>query len=66
MNQEQFGISNEDLVDIYKNVQMVIHAAADVRFDQALPNLILTNVRGTKEILKISENIENLEVHFES
>ncbi|XP_055387561.1 fatty acyl-CoA reductase wat-like [Condylostylus longicornis] len=59
---ENIGISDNDLKDIYENVNIVLHAAADVRFDEKLVNLILTNLRGTRELLKISEKIKNLEV----
>lgn len=61
LQQMQVGINEEDLNKIRENVNVVIHAAADIRFNVPLLDLVRSNVRGTKEILEISRRIENLE-----
>lgn len=58
----EMGISAEDQKAIADNVQIVLHSAADVRFDETLRHLILCNIRGTRELLKLAERIRNLEV----
>ncbi|XP_037036572.1 fatty acyl-CoA reductase wat-like [Bradysia coprophila] len=54
------GISDDDRKEIIANVEIVIHAAADVRFDKSLQELCLTNVRGTKSITLLAEQMQNL------
>lgn len=54
------GISNDDRRDIIANVEIVIHSAADVRFDKPLQELCLTNVRGTKALTMLAEQMEKL------
>lgn len=56
------GINENVLNDIHDNVHIVLHAAADVRFDEKLTKLLVYNLRGTRELLKICEGIKNLEV----
>lgn len=56
------GIKEEVLQDMYDNVHIVLHAAADVRFDEKLTRLLIYNLRGTRELLKICEGIKKLEV----
>ncbi|EDO63776.1 AGAP005986-PA [Anopheles gambiae str. PEST] len=56
------GISNDDLAYIYERTNIIVHAAADVRFDESLKESIQTNVRGTQEMLKIAENCRQLEI----
>lgn len=54
------GISDGDKTDIVANVEIVIHAAADVRFDKPLQVLCFTNVRGTKAVTALAEEMKNL------
>lgn len=58
------AIKGDVLQDIYDNVQIVIHAAADVRFDEKLTKLLVFNLRGTRELLRICDGIKQLEVSF--
>lgn len=58
----QLGISADDRQTIIDNVQIVLHSAADVRFDETLQNLLLINLRGTREILQLAEQINNLQI----
>uniref|UniRef100_A0A336LP21 Fatty acyl-CoA reductase n=1 Tax=Culicoides sonorensis TaxID=179676 RepID=A0A336LP21_CULSO len=45
---------------VIQNTQIFIHAAADVRFDETLKEAIETNVRGTREMLKLAEMMPHL------
>lgn len=62
LNEIQLGLDDDILKIIHENVQIVIHAAADIRFNIPLLNLIRSNVRGTKELLDIAKNIKQLEM----
>lgn len=55
------GISEQDRYEIIENVQIVLHSAADVKFDETLQKLLLVNLRGSREIFKLAEQINNLE-----
>lgn len=56
------GISHENEAVLTSEVEIVFHAAADVRFDESLKEAIETNVRGTREIMLLSQKIRNLNV----
>ncbi|XP_053674489.1 fatty acyl-CoA reductase wat-like [Anopheles nili] len=56
------GIANDDLAYIYERTNIIIHAAADVRFDESLKESVQTNVRGTQEMLMIAEKCSQLEI----
>lgn len=50
---EQLGLSIADRQLLIKEVSIVYHAAATVRFDQPLQEAILLNVRGTREVCEL-------------
>jgi alcohol-forming fatty acyl-CoA reductase len=56
------GFTEETQAYLINNVQIVLHAAADVRFDQTLKKAIEVNVRGTRDLLRLTKNIKNIEV----
>ncbi|XP_063698101.1 fatty acyl-CoA reductase wat-like [Culicoides brevitarsis] len=45
---------------ILQDTEIVIHAAADVRFDETLKEAVETNVRGAREMLKLAEKMSRL------
>lgn len=45
-----------------KNVSIVFHSAASVRFDDSLKYAVIMNTRGTREIMKFAETLKNLKV----
>lgn len=49
-------------MDLLQNVSMILHSAATIRFDEPLKTAILTNVRGTREVLKIATNLSKLKI----
>ncbi|XP_037823658.1 putative fatty acyl-CoA reductase CG5065 isoform X2 [Lucilia sericata] len=53
------GISQEDLERL-KNVSIIVHGAANVRFDNNLRGSVLMNTRGTHELLKIALTLKHL------
>lgn len=56
------GLSNEAQADIFENVDIILHVAADVRFDNTLKELSLVNLRGTREMLKLAERCKKLQM----
>lgn len=55
-------ISSENREKIINEVELVFHAAADVRFDESLREVTEINVRGTREVMLLSQQIQNLSV----
>lgn len=62
LDQPGSGIVPSLLSDIINDVNIIIHAASDVRFDRNLLELINVNLYGTLQLLKLSEQIKNLEL----
>lgn len=62
MNELGAGVANDDMAYVCKHTDIIVHAAADVRFDEPLRSLIHSNVRGTREMLKIAEQCTKLRV----
>ncbi|GAB0087087.1 hypothetical protein DMENIID0001_013600 [Sergentomyia squamirostris] len=57
----RLGLSEYDLKRL-ENVSVIIHSAANVRFDNPLHKAILMNTRSARELCLIAENLKNLEV----
>lgn len=53
------GMSSED-VERMKNVSVIFHSAATVRFDDTLKKAVLINTRGTREVMEFAMNLINL------
>lgn len=58
----EVGLSNEAQADLFENVDIILHVAADVRFDNTLKELSLVNLRGTREMLKLAERCKKLQM----
>lgn len=56
------GLSNESQAELCENVEIIVHAAADVRFDSTLMELCLVNLRGTRELLRLAERCKKLKM----
>ena len=56
------GLSAEDWKTLADNVHVIFHCAATLRFDEALDVAVNVNVRGTKCILDLAKDTQNLEV----
>lgn len=56
------GMSAEDLEYVRERTEIVLHAAADVRFDEALNKIIITNVQGTLEMLNLCVSLRRMEL----
>ena len=56
------GLSPEDAALLQREVSIVFHGAATVRFDDPLKSAILLNTRGTHEIIQLSKGMTKLKV----
>ena len=52
----------EESKKLLKNVSLIFHSAASVRFDDSLKYAILMNTRGTHELMKFAESLTKLKV----
>lgn len=57
---DNLGISNEDREYIKKNVEIIIHGAATIRFDEILKKSITINVGATKFMLELAKETKKL------
>lgn len=62
LQEKELGISPDDQAKLVSEVEIVFHAAADVRFDESLKEATEINVRGTREMMFLSQKMENLNV----
>lgn len=58
----RLGLSDEDYDYLVKNVSVVFHVAASVRFDEPIRDATLMNVRGTREVVQLAKQMTHLEV----
>lgn len=57
------GINDPNLLQTLKDdIDIVIHAAADVRFNEPLYDLVLCNLCGTRELLELAKQMQRLKV----
>lgn len=56
----ELGIAQDERVALSEEVEIVFHAAADVRFDESLKEATEINVRGTREIMLLSQRMRHL------
>lgn len=49
-------------VERIQNVQVLVHGAATVRFDEPLKESIIMNTRGTREVLNLAKKLKNLQL----
>jgi len=61
-SQIDLGLSTDDRTMLIKEVNVIFHSAATVRFDERLDIAIGINVIGAREIVKLAHKMENLEV----
>lgn len=60
--QLQLGISPENLKILTEEVSIIYSFGAKIRFDEKLSTSLITNTRGTYELIQIARKCKNLEV----
>lgn len=56
------GLSEDIQREFISKVEIILHAAADVRFDEILKNAIKVNIRATRDLLELAKKMVKLEV----
>lgn len=64
VSEPNLAISESDRQLLVDTVQIVYHAAATIRFDEALKKAVLLNTRGTKLVLNLAKEMKVLEVNI--
>ncbi|GLV36241.1 waterproof [Carabus blaptoides fortunei] len=59
---EGLSLQSADREFLIKNIDIVFHVAATVRFNEVLRRAVNMNIRGTLEILRLCEEMEHLKV----
>ncbi|XP_067204602.1 fatty acyl-CoA reductase wat-like [Linepithema humile] len=59
-NHPNLGISSEDRATLIREVSIVFHIAATVKFNEKLKLAVTINVGGTKDVLNLCKEIPNL------
>ncbi|CAK1546454.1 unnamed protein product [Leptosia nina] len=57
----RLGISDADRALLVRNVNIIFHVAASVRFDDTLDRAVKLNLRGTKEMIDLAYEMPQLE-----
>lgn len=65
---EDLGISSDDRATLVNNVNVVIHSAASLDFNETLRSTVTINLLGTRRILELCKQIKDLKalVHVSS
>lgn len=56
------AMNDEDRKYVTENTDIIVHAAATIRFDEVLRKAVFLNVRGTKLILELGRQCKHLKV----
>lgn len=64
VSEPNLAISESDRQLLIDTVQIVYHAAATIRFDEALKKAVLLNTRGTKLVLDLAKEMKVLQVYI--
>ncbi|XP_073817824.1 fatty acyl-CoA reductase wat-like [Musca autumnalis] len=59
-SQENLGLSNDDYRTLIENVEVIMHCAATVRFNETLSLATQINVHGTADIIKMAKEMKHL------
>ncbi|KAJ8706200.1 hypothetical protein PYW08_010826 [Mythimna loreyi] len=61
-SEPDLGMSEQDRTMVINDVDVIIHAAATIRFDEELKKAVLLNVRGTKLMVELAKVCKNLKL----
>ncbi|CAH0546044.1 unnamed protein product [Brassicogethes aeneus] len=66
VNTELLGLSEDDLLTLHQQVNVVFHCAATLKLEANLRDSVEQNLTGTKRVLEVCKNIQKLDafVHF--
>ncbi|CAH0699601.1 unnamed protein product [Spodoptera exigua] len=56
----RLGLSDKEWETVAKDTSIVVHMAATIRFDSPIKVAVVTNVRGTREVIALAKDCKNL------
>lgn len=62
--QLRLGMSDEDRDKVHNEVNIIVHLAATIRFDDPLKKAVLLNTRGTKFMMDLAKDCKTLDVRI--
>ncbi|XP_014270336.1 putative fatty acyl-CoA reductase CG5065 [Halyomorpha halys] len=62
VKQKKLGLSTEDWQKLQENVSIIFHCAANVRFNDPLPEAVFINLRGSYEVIRLALGMSKLKV----
>lgn len=60
--QDKLGLSNDNYRTLVENVEVILHCAATVRFNEMLSVATAINVQGTVDIVAMAKEMQHLVV----
>lgn len=60
VSEENLGLSPDDRDTLIANVNVVIHSAATLDFNETLRSTVITNLLGTRRVMELCQQIRNL------
>lgn len=65
LEKENLSLSAESMEYLRENVNIILHIAATVKFDEEIIKAIRINLLGTREALEIGKHAKNMEVSWD-
>lgn len=63
VTEPELGISAADRETLIRDVSIVFHSAATVKFDEALNLSVMINMLGSQQLVHLCHRMDNLEVN---
>lgn len=60
VTEKNLGLSEENLANVIKEVSVIFHSAATVKFDEPLKQSIAINISGTRNLVQVCRKIHHL------
>lgn len=60
VSEPDLGLSAEDRALLIDNINVVIHSAATLDFNETLRSTVVTNLLGTRRVMELSNEVRNL------
>nr|XP_022912685.1 putative fatty acyl-CoA reductase CG5065 [Onthophagus taurus] len=64
LKKANLGINEDELIVLLKDVDVVFHMAANVKFQEPLKETVLTNLGGSYNVLELAKRFKNLSVYI--
>lgn len=62
LENRNLGLTEAAQEELIQHTEIILHAAADVRFDETLKNAIQVNIRATRDLFEMAKKMPKLQV----